>query len=225
MADETEARYQRRVHVLALLAQKLAEQTSEALRGVRHVDRISFRVKTSESFAEKAAKPADDTLPPDEWTPKYNDPWTEIEDQVAGRVLTFFRDDLQVVGQALVERFGAVERVVKEPKGPKESDYESEHYVFTIAEHHKPEGWGVDPDMPTTFELQVRTLFMHAWAEPQHDLGYKSDGLQDDMKRELAWIAASSWGADRTLNDVARGLDVRFDVDVSIERPEPFIGR
>lgn len=52
--------------------------------------------------------------------------------------------------------------------------------------------------MPETFELQVRTLFMHAWAEPQHNLGYKSPGdLSKEHRRHLAWIAASAWGADR----------------------------
>lgn len=46
---------------------------------------------------------------------------------------------------------------------------------------------------------------MHAWAEPQHDMGYKGDP-GPEVKRELAWIAASAWGADRTLNEVARKL-------------------
>lgn len=41
--------------------------------------------------------------------------------------------------------------------------------------------------MPVTFELQVRTHFMHAWAEPQHDLGYTPDGVVErDHRRQLA---------------------------------------
>jgi putative GTP pyrophosphokinase len=57
--------------------------------------------------------------------------------------------------------------------------------------------------------MQVRTLFMHAWAEPQHDLGYKPGEhmvIDRNQRRRLAWIAASSWGADQMLNDVARTL-------------------
>jgi putative GTP pyrophosphokinase len=39
---------------------------------------------------------------------------------------------------------------------------------------------------------------MHAYAEPQHNIGYKPTGeLPRQIKRELAWIAASAWGADQ----------------------------
>lgn len=141
--------------------------------------------------------------------PHYSAPLVELEDQVAGRVITFFRDDMAIVRTRLVEWFNAVEHEVKKPEKPSEFDYESDHYVFVIPAHLKPEGWSSISEMPTTFELQVRTLFMHAWAEPQHDLGYKTaDGidLDPETKRELAWIAASAWGADKALNDVAGRL-------------------
>jgi ppGpp synthetase/RelA/SpoT-type nucleotidyltranferase len=62
--------------------------------------------------------------------------------------------------------------------------------------------------MPETFELQVRTLFQHAYAEPQHNLGYKPGDAQltDEVRRELAWVAASSWGADQALDRVREQL-------------------
>jgi ppGpp synthetase/RelA/SpoT-type nucleotidyltranferase len=58
-------------------------------------------------------------------------------------------------------------------------------------------------DAPRTFKLQVRTLFMHAWAEPQQDPEYKAaEDLPGDMLRELSWIAASSWGADQAFGQI-----------------------
>jgi putative GTP pyrophosphokinase len=182
--------YDVRVPLLTLLAERLAVKANDALKGVPHIDRISFRVKERNSFLRKAS------------LPKYSEPLTQLEDQVAGRVITFFRDDLEPVREHLCRWFGDVEHEVKEPVGPTEFGYESHHFVFVISEHWKPDGWTAVEKMPTTFELQIRTLFMHAWAEPQHDLGYK--GVVDvDTKRELAWIAASAWGADRTLNEIA----------------------
>jgi len=138
---------------------------------------------------------------------RYANPMAELEDQVAGRVITFVRDDIPVVRERLTQWFGDVEHETKEPADPKEFDDESDHDVFVIAEHWKPDGWQEFSDMPTTFELQVRTLFMHAWAEPQHDLGDKPGSpLDRETTRELAWVAASVWGADRALNEVARRL-------------------
>lgn len=200
------AAYEQRVPLLRDLRETLETKANAALEGVRHIDRLIFRVKDRESFLKKASATKDGE-------PKYANPLIELEDQVAGRVITFFRDDIPVVRGRLEEWFGAVEHEVKEPSGPKEFDYESDHYVFVISEHDKPTGWSTIGDMPTTFEFQVRTLFMHAWAEPQHDLGYKTpDGIEldRDTRRELAWVAASAWGADRTLNQVASRLSA-FD--------------
>lgn len=185
--------YATRLPLLGQLADRIETTTCEALKDVPHIDRISFRTKGHGSFLRKAAES------------KYKNPLVELEDQVAGRVITFFRDDIPVVRGRLTRWFGNVEHEVKEPAGPNEFGYESDHYVFVIAEHWKPQGWQDLPDMPTTFELQVRTLFMHAWAEPQHDLGYKPGApLDRETHRELAWVAASAWGADRTLNEIAQ---------------------
>lgn len=196
------AAYSEREDLLNQLKEQLEVKALSALDGVAHIDRISFRVKDRESFTKKA-------LTHIEGVRKYDNPLSEIEDQVAGRVLTFFRDDIPIVRAALEDWFGAVEHEIKEPARAREFDYESDHYVFVISEHDKPSGWERHEQMPTTFEFQIRTLFMHAWAEPQHDLGYKSSTgtkLDRETLRELAWIAASAWGADRTLNQLAARL-------------------
>jgi ppGpp synthetase/RelA/SpoT-type nucleotidyltranferase len=126
----------------------------------------------------------------------------EVEDQVAGRILVFFPHDLSVVEECLDQWFtGLVEATKKRPQRATEFGYESDHYILVIDEHLKPEGWYEAGAMPTTFELQIRTLFMHAWAEPQHDLGYKGAAVTDDHRRMLAWVAASAWGADRMFED------------------------
>ncbi len=192
--DGIKAAFAARLPVLLALANVLESGTREELEGVPHIDRIVFRVKESTSFVTKALRP------------KYEAPLTEIEDQVAGRIITFFRDDIPIVREHLESRFGAVEHKVREPEEPDEFGYESDHFVFVIPEHLKPDGWNDLDDMPTTFELQLRTLFMHAWAEPQHDLAYKPDEIDRLSKKELAWAAASAWGADRVLNDVAHRL-------------------
>lgn len=210
--DDSEVRrhYIERQGVLVELARKLKEATNRALatsmdEGLINVDRISFRVKDLDSFCEKAGK-LKDAVDPNS-TRKYSDPLEEIEDQVAGRILVFFRSDLVRVEKILTERFGPVEIAHKEPKSASEFDYETNHYVFAIPTLQLPSGWGECEFMPETFEMQVRTLFMHAWAEPQHNLNYKNKvDIEREEKRRLAWVAASAWGADESMDYVYQKL-------------------
>jgi putative GTP pyrophosphokinase len=178
--------YEFRAPLLELLAKALKGEVDQALDGMAHIDRVSFRAKGTASFLGKAA------------SKEYLHPLVEIEDQVAGRVLVFFLEDIDLVVQVLKKLFTEVESKRREPKDESAFGYESHHLVCMIPPHVEPNGWSAHEDMPKTFELQVRTLFMHAWAEPQHDIGYKPDlEIPKDIQREWAWAAASAWGADR----------------------------
>lgn len=207
-ADEIRQQYQARGTLLKQAAAKLQGRLTDALEDVPHVDRISFRVKGSESFVRKCSDEDGSPRGTDRGEVKYTEPLEEVEDQIAGRVLVFFRGDLAEVEGRIKGWFRAsVEFSRREPDTAAAFGYESDHFVFVIDEHVKPAGWGEAGPMPTTFELQVRTLFMHAFAEPQHDLGYKGgEPLDSETERQFAWIAASAWGADRTMNELYEKL-------------------
>lgn len=188
-----ETSFRVREPLLQELAKRLELETQDALRDLKHIDRIAFRAKQLRSFVNKALDPIRN----------YSYPLVEIEDQVAGRVLVFFLEDIDLVVHAIKQRFNQVEDRRREPKSEVEFGYESHHLVCMIPPHCEPAGWRSQVDLPTTFELQIRTLFMHAWAEPQHDIGYKSDtDVPRDIRREWAWAASSAWGADHALQRV-----------------------
>lgn len=190
--------FETRREALETLANKLERSAVAALAATPRIDRIGFRVKDTASFAKKALSDKDGN-------PKYTEPYRQIEDQIGGRVLVFFLSDLEPVRLKLREAFGGVEDVRKEPEDAAEFGYESDHLIFAIPPHLRPGDWEGRHDVPTTFEMQVRTLFQHAWAEPQHDLGYKgSEPLSRQLERELAWAAASAWGADHAFDRVWR---------------------
>jgi len=193
---ELKRQYESRRAALENLSTDLERETKEILTDIPHIDRIGFRVKSPDRFVDKVRE-----KPPSE---AYDEPLREVEDQVAGRILVLFRADLDVVMAEIVKEFTSVELRRKAPPTTTQFGYESDHSIFTIPKHVAPPEWKSDASAPTTFELQVRTLFQHAWAEPQHDLGYKGTAdLSEESERELAWAAASAWGADQAIQRVA----------------------
>jgi ppGpp synthetase/RelA/SpoT-type nucleotidyltranferase len=183
----------------------LEKQTQTILDGIKHIDRIYYRAKDAKSFARKslALNEAGNR--------KYLLPLEDIEDQVAGRVLVFFRRDIEIINNALLAAFNRAEQVHKAPKDHSSFAYESEHFVFIIPPNLLPLGWSDLASRPTTFELQVRTLFMHAWAEPEHDIAYKAKSeLTSDEKRKLAWAASSAWGGDAIFEQVLDSIAGRL---------------
>jgi putative GTP pyrophosphokinase len=207
--------FSRRRPILEEVAKSLKSlaQVSLAVYEHEHIDRVSFRAKSVESFVGKVQKRAAEAGAgiEREGIPlvAYANPLTQVEDQVGGRVLVFFRHDIDPVVDILKDTFNSVEMQDKTPPKDAEFGYESTHLVCHIPDHLRPEAWRDERSMPETFELQVRTLFMHAWAEPQHNLGYKAPvDLTKELRKHLAWIAASAWGADRGLEDAWREIGV-----------------
>ena len=204
MPNSLRTDYESRFPILLDLKNNLEKLTKRVLNNIEHIDRISYRVKDSDSFIDKATDPEND--------PPYSHPLAEIEDQVAGRIIVFFRDDLDIVRNKLQGTFNTVEFERRRPSADAEFGYESNHLIFNIPPLAKTEAWEKIDGLPETFELQIRTVFMHAYAEPQHDFGYKSaQELPQDIRRELAWIAASAWGADQAFSRVYRWWKENFN--------------
>jgi len=61
--------------------------------------------------------------------------------------------------------------------------------------------------IPDFFELQILTLYQHAYATTEHDLGYKP-GFELDREtiRKLSFIAAQSWAADKILEEILESI-------------------
>lgn len=192
-------RYEGRLPLLRGVAANLERELHRQFDGVPHIDRIAFRAKGRDSFLEKVLERHVD--------PPYDEPLIEVEDQVAGRIIVFFLSDVEPARENAERIFTPVESAQRRPERYNEFDYESFHGVYGIPPQAKPVGWDEHDDLPRTFELQIRTLFQHAYAESQHDLAYKPETPpSDEIRRELAWVAASSWGADQALERVRHHL-------------------
>jgi ppGpp synthetase/RelA/SpoT-type nucleotidyltranferase len=182
--------------VLKPIADAIQADLSKLLRPEPRIDRVTTRAKAIESFLAKAAKTKADG------TPKYADPIAEIQDQVGAMVVTFYLSDVERVADVVRAYFSEIEEQAIAPESTSAFDYEGRHLILHIPKEVLHTITTLE-ERPKFFELQIKTLFQHAWAQANHDLGYKSDRhLSDHERRQIAFTAAQAWGADWIFNDL-----------------------
>ena len=189
--------------VLRPLADRLERHLKGCLNACVRIDAVRARAKAVDRFLNKAAKrDSGGTL-------KYRDPINEIQNQIGARIVVFYLDDVERIRESVVHKyFRAIEDRAVVPDSPTEFGYEGRHFILFVPNDVVDEK-SEKGDRPRFFELQVKTLFQHAWAEANHDLGYKAkNDLSQNQRRNMAFSAAQAWGADYMFQNLASELRV-----------------
>lgn len=192
--------YRRRFdQTLTPIARALEGHIGQYLHDTPRIDRVSGRPKTVKSFLDKANKRSGDGQA------KYADPLSQIQDQIGVRIITFYKDDVDVLSGLILKYFRPIEEKDRTPQSEWEFGYFGKHFILLLPTDVIQPEW--DRELtPAVFELQIKTLFQHSWSEANHDLGYKPEDTPflPDEKRLLAYASAQAWGADRIFNDMFR---------------------
>jgi len=158
---------------------KLVE-TLIASEGI-NIHSVSGRVKERDSFLKKCEKD------------KYSDV-EQITDLVGVRVITYILEDVEKVCKLIENEFtvddaNSVDKSVSLKEN--EMGYLSVHYILRLSgrrcdlpEHRAYSGM--------CFEIQIRTLLQHAWAEFSHDKNYKFAGVLDSKTNRSFFITAGA---------------------------------
>lgn len=160
---------------------------------------ITHRRKSRSSLAAKISKPD-----------KEYDRLGDITDLAAVRIITYFADDVDKVAE-IVEREFSVDpdNSIDKRKflDPDRFGYQSLHYVVTfIADRCKLSEYSRFNYRKV--EIQIRSILQHAWAEIEHDLGYKSAvGIPKDIRRRFSRIAGLLELADNEFSAIRHELD------------------
>jgi putative GTP pyrophosphokinase len=163
-----------------------------------HVHSVTGRVKATESLEGKLVRNAD----------KYQ-VLDDVTDLVALRVITYFIQDVDSVASA-VERDFSIDRensVDKRIMDPDRFGYQSLHYVASLSPAQL-ENRSLIKYGELKFELQIRTILQHAWAEIEHDLGYKSSvEVPRSIRRQFSMLAGVLEMTDAGFMDIRRTLE------------------
>ena len=167
----------------------------------KRIDSISVRAKTIHRFGKKAEKKSEDGKL------KYDDPINQIQDQIGARIVVRYLEDVDRVSKAVERYYRPIERRLVVPDSEDAFGYEGKHYVFFIPTAALPTD--AERNFPKFFELQIKTLFQHAWSEAEHDLRYKAGKkpLTPEERRKVFFTAAQAWGADQIFQELFSGQD------------------
>lgn len=170
------------------IIQNALQETNASTLPVQH------RIKSCESSWKKYEKK------------KYSTPFDDITDFVAFRVICYLESDIKRIDAALrscfrIDEENSIDR--RSANDVRQVGYRSLHLVCSLGSDRAalPEYEGVDK---LRFEVQVRTVLEHAWAEIEHTQNYKSDvALPPSLQRRLNIISATLELLDNQLAAVA----------------------
>ncbi|AZA12984.1 GTP pyrophosphokinase family protein [Corynebacterium choanae] len=160
-------------------------------------DRVTCRVKTWRSLRTKAKAVDAQGLP------MYTDPWNEINDIIGVRITTFCSTEIPQVIEVLRKTFSVIKSIDKTAQTRVSGGfgYGSHHLICSIDEPVE----GLDAYEGAVFEVQIRTVLQHAWAEFEHDIRYKrGEGTLDPrIDRAFTLTAGLIELADQQFDQIA----------------------
>lgn len=116
----------------------------------------------------------------------------DIPDLVGIRIISYFEDEVDKIAQLITEEFDIDSSKSSDKKDlldPEKFGYLSLHCVgklsanrLSLSEYKRFANY--------RFEIQIRSILQHTWAEIEHDLGYKNkNGVPKEIRRRFSMLA------------------------------------
>jgi GTP pyrophosphokinase len=160
---------------------------------------VTGRTKSVASFAAKAVREVGGR-------PAYDDPLTQITDQIGLRVITYLHADVDAVADLLSDQLTLLDDrdMGRETADEGRWGYASRHLLVTVDPARESDV--ADGELSgRRASVQIRTVLQHAWAEFEHDIRYKGtipDEHVPDLNRRFALAAGLLELADREFSAI-----------------------
>ncbi len=145
-----------------------------------HTMQVAHRLKDEKSVYAKMLKKPD----------KYSTA-TDMTDIVGFRIICYLCDQIDDICRMVEDTFDIdTDNYVDKSKilSPNTFGYLSVHYICMLKP--SPDEYP-DELCGYKFEIQIRTVLQHTWAEIEHDLGYKNEfGVPKHVRREFSRMAS-----------------------------------
>lgn len=190
--DEKYSLYESFTKKLHDLIEELLEENDVSVHSV------TCRVKDRDKLKEKVRKSEG----------KY-EKLEDITDIAGLRIVTYFADDVDVIADIIKKEFVIDQDNSIDRREIMQSDkfgYLSLHYVASLNEERK-KLTEYRSLRGSKCEIQIRSILQHAWAEIEHDLGYKTElEIPWQIRRRFTRIAGLLEVADSEFVEIKNGL-------------------
>ena len=168
---------------------------------------ITSRTKEIESFSRKVSDKAEE----------YNK-FSDITDLSGVRICCYFSSQVDKVAEIINKNFVIIPELSvdkRETIDPETFGYLSLHYVVKLTdERAKLPEYNKYKDL--LCEIQMRTILQHAWAEIEHDIGYKSAiETPRKIRRRFSRLAGLLELADEEFDSIKEQIE---DYSLEIEK-------
>ncbi|MCA6107281.1 GTP pyrophosphokinase [Bradyrhizobium cenepequi] len=141
---------------------------------------------------------------------KYTHPSIQLTDLSGVRVITFLETQVKAISDLIRTTFDVDEKNSLDRAsdlGDDRMGYRSTHFVCSLGQSRR----GLleyEALSDLTFEIQVRTVLQHAWAELAHDRSFKlGTGLPAKIQRKLNLYSGMLEIVDGAFDEIAREVD------------------
>lgn len=172
---------------------------------------INYRIKNLNSFEQKIERK------------NYQNPLNDTEDICGVRIICYYQSDVDRIKQIVSKEFDVIDNFKKEEKLEFDQfGYRSTHLIMKIKKQ-----WLVTPNYRglenLKAELQIRTILMHAWAEIEHKLAYKSESqIPKEFRRKLSRISAKLEESDEQFEDLKIQIETNKTSIIKLAETEGF---
>lgn len=188
--DKISTYYKKQLKIFSESQKSLEKDIENLLSSCLNIIKIESRIKEYNSFYKKLVEH------------DYNT--NSIKDLFGLRIICYYISDIDIITKKLYAELNV--NIITEKIEENSFGYRSTHLIVSMKNN-----WCEIPRYKhmknIVFEIQIRTVVMHAWAAISHNLFYKKDNDSEYLNRKLNRLSALLEEVDMSFNEMTENSE------------------